>query len=46
MLGNQLDDYLEPRGGNEHCNAKGYDLIARNLYKKIIEEKFFDLAEE
>jgi lysophospholipase L1-like esterase len=25
---------------NEHCNAKGYELIARNLAEKIVAEGY------
>jgi tetratricopeptide (TPR) repeat protein len=40
-LGNQLDYYLEPLGGSEHCNDKGYALMAKDLYDEIIKQNFF-----
>lgn len=41
-LGNKLDEYLEPPGGSEHCNAKGYRLMAKNLYSEIVSGNYFD----
>ncbi len=36
-LGERQKEYLEPLGCGEHCNAKGYALMANNLYNKILE---------
>jgi len=43
-LGNDLMKYREPigYGFGGHPNAKGYGLIAKNLYDKIMNEKIFN----
>ncbi len=38
-LGDIKKEFLEPKGSAEHCNAKGYWLMAKNCYDKIIEIK-------
>jgi lysophospholipase L1-like esterase len=37
--GAKRDDYFSP---DYHCNARGYEIMAKNVYNKIIEEKIFD----
>ncbi len=37
--GEGINDYFVSDG---HCSAKGYALIARNIFDKIIQEKMFD----
>lgn len=38
-LGPDIDQFLEPRGTAEHCNEKGYMLMAKNITETLIENK-------
>ncbi|MFC1514900.1 tetratricopeptide repeat protein [Candidatus Omnitrophota bacterium] len=40
--GYDLGDYFELPDGSGHCNAKGYGVMAMNVYDAIVEEKIFD----
>lgn len=35
----EKDKYFSPDG---HCNAKGYEIMAKNILDKIVQEKIFD----
>jgi tetratricopeptide (TPR) repeat protein len=42
-LGVRQKFYLEAPGGGEHCNSKGYELMARNAYNIILKENILVL---
>jgi lysophospholipase L1-like esterase len=45
QLGEQQDRFFQPKNRGSHCNAKGYKLMAQNIYNKIIEENIFNLKQ-
>jgi len=43
LLGDQKISLFEPRfTGTEHCNEKGYELMAWNIYKCMLKNKMFE----
>lgn len=44
LWGNQKEKFFEPAfTGSEHCNEKGYGLMAENIYKAMKEQGFFKI---
>jgi tetratricopeptide (TPR) repeat protein len=39
----RFEEYFVP---DSHCNAKGYGIMAQNIYDKIMEEKIFNFKEK
>ncbi len=43
QLGETQDKFFQPKNQGTHCNANGYNLMAQNIYNKIIKENIFNI---